>query len=133
MHESVSITIMEGGFNNNTKSMVSLHKKWSFPLRNSSVNVTKSVVTSGFGHIYWINPYWKTSFFVQCLNFVDQSVIFDDVRKIEEWYFLWSTLLFTATLQLCFKVHSVPKTSRTSPFECKFERKINLLKSTKKW
>ena len=30
-----------------------LHKKWSFPLKISSVNVTKS---RGFGHIYWRNP-----------------------------------------------------------------------------
>ena len=43
----------------------SLHctKKWNFPLRISSVNVTKSAGNSGFGHIYWINPIWKTSFF----------------------------------------------------------------------
>ena len=40
----------------------SLHKKWSFPLRISSGNVTKSAVSSGFGHIYYRNPYWKTSF-----------------------------------------------------------------------
>ena len=33
-----------------------LHKKWSFPLRISSVNVTKSAVSCGFGHIYWRNP-----------------------------------------------------------------------------
>ena len=33
-----------------------LHKKWSFPLRISSVNVTKSAGTCGFGHIYWRNP-----------------------------------------------------------------------------
>ena len=33
-----------------------LHKKWSFPLRVSSVNVTKSAVACGFGHIYWRNP-----------------------------------------------------------------------------
>ena len=32
------------------KDYVILHKKWSFPLRISSVNVTKS---AGFGHIYW--------------------------------------------------------------------------------
>ena len=30
----------------------SLHKKWSFPLRISAVNVTKSA----FGQIYWRNP-----------------------------------------------------------------------------
>ena len=33
-----------------------LHKKWSFPLRISSVNVTKSEGNCGFGHIYWRNP-----------------------------------------------------------------------------
>ena len=30
----------------------SLHKTWSFPLRISSVNVTKSGGNCGFGHIY---------------------------------------------------------------------------------
>ena len=42
-----------------------LHKKWSFPLRISSVNVTISAGNCGFCHIYWRNPWWKTSFFVQ--------------------------------------------------------------------
>ena len=46
--------------------VLTLPKKWSFPLRISSVNVTKSAVSCGFGHIYWKNPQWKTSFFVQC-------------------------------------------------------------------
>ena len=32
-----------------------LHKKWSFPLRISSVNVTKSAGSCGFSHIYWGN------------------------------------------------------------------------------
>ena len=31
----------------------SVHKKWSFPLRISSVNVTESTGICGFGHIYW--------------------------------------------------------------------------------
>ena len=35
---------------------VTLHKKWSFPLKISSVNVTKSAISCGFGHIYWRNP-----------------------------------------------------------------------------
>ena len=30
----------------------SLHKKWSYPLRIPPVNVTKSAVSCGFGHIY---------------------------------------------------------------------------------
>ena len=37
-----------------------LHKKLSFPLRISSVNVTKSGVSSGFDHIYWRSHQWKT-------------------------------------------------------------------------
>ena len=47
-----------------------LHKKWSFPLRISSVNVSKSTVSCRFGHIYWRNPQWKTSFFcaVSCFR-----------------------------------------------------------------
>ena len=43
-----------------------LHKKWSFPLRISSANMTKSAVSCRFGYTYWRNPLWKTSFFVQC-------------------------------------------------------------------
>ena len=35
---------------------LSLQKKWSFPLRTSAVNVTKSPVSCGFGHIFWRNP-----------------------------------------------------------------------------
>ena len=35
---------------------ITLHKKWSFPLRISSVNVTKSAGNCGFGPIYWRNP-----------------------------------------------------------------------------
>ena len=32
-----------------------LHKKWSLPLRIFSITVTKSAVSCGFGHVYWIN------------------------------------------------------------------------------
>ena len=48
----------------------SLHKKWRFLLQISSVNVTKSAVPCGFSHIYWRNPLWKTSFFVQWFFFL---------------------------------------------------------------
>ena len=34
-------------------SCFTLHKQWSFPLKISSVNVTKSAVSCGFGLIYW--------------------------------------------------------------------------------
>ena len=33
-----------------------LHEKWRFPFRISSVNVTKFTVSCGFGHIYRRNP-----------------------------------------------------------------------------
>ena len=35
--------------------LITLHKKWSFPLTISSVNVTKSAVFCRFVHIYWKN------------------------------------------------------------------------------
>ena len=54
---------------NNWSGCFSLHKKWSFALRISSVNVPKSARNCGFGHIYWRNPYCKTSFFVQCVHY----------------------------------------------------------------
>ena len=41
-----------------------MHKKWSFPLNVSSVNVIESAENCGFGYNYWRNPSWKTSFFV---------------------------------------------------------------------
>ena len=49
-----------------------LQKKQSFSLRIFSVNKIKSADICGFGHIYWRNSKWKTSFFVQCckLNFL---------------------------------------------------------------
>ena len=37
-------------------TQLSLHKKLSFPLSISSVNVTKSAENCGFGPIYWRNP-----------------------------------------------------------------------------
>ena len=45
-------------FSANSKKYTNTHctKKWSFPLRISSVIVTKSAVNCGIGHIYWRNP-----------------------------------------------------------------------------
>ena len=52
-------------FNKNRKRIISkaerdlvqlpLQKEWSFPFQISSVNVTKSTVSCGFGQIYWRN------------------------------------------------------------------------------
>ena len=43
------------GKNKSPNIELALHKKWSFPLRISSVNVTKSEGIYGFAHIYWKN------------------------------------------------------------------------------
>ena len=47
-------------FNNSEKfsflSVVYTVQKKNFALRISSVNMTKSAVSCGFGHIYWRNP-----------------------------------------------------------------------------
>ena len=43
-------------------SFLSHCTKNGFPSRISSVTVTKSVVSYGFGHIYWKNPEWKLHF-----------------------------------------------------------------------
>ena len=51
-----------------------LHKKWSFKLRVSSVNVTKSAGNWGFGHIYWRNLNGKPHFFEQW-NLQDNELI----------------------------------------------------------
>ena len=40
-------------------------QKWSLSLRVSSANINKPAVSCGFGHIYWRNPQWKTSYFIQ--------------------------------------------------------------------
>ena len=59
--ESSYLTILLSLFKQ-ASTLYTLHKKWSFPLRICSVNVTKSVGNCVFGHIYWRNRYWKTFF-----------------------------------------------------------------------
>ena len=70
-----------------------LHKKWSFPLRISSINVTKSVGNCEFiGHSYWRNPYWKTSYFAQCFLMIDSLSSF--------------TLTFLYDFEIMFSLYS---------------------------
>ena len=59
---SINGTLVENGLKKNwniflEKNMVdvSLHEKLSFPLRISSVNMTKFAGKCGFGQIYWKN------------------------------------------------------------------------------
>ena len=64
---TVTLTSILDIVQQNRRPSSSSRKKWSFPLRISSVNVTKSSGNCGSGHIYWRNPLWKTSFSVQWL------------------------------------------------------------------
>ena len=63
-------------------------KKWSFPLRLSSVNMTKSAVSCRFGHIYWRNHNWKTSLFAQCKWYGSQKKNSKEVKKL---YINWQS------------------------------------------
>ena len=79
---------------NNTKALWQCTKKWSFPLRISSVNVTKSAVSCGFGHIYWRNPIIENFIFcaVQYLSRVSKNR-YKDVTKMQiipnRWMITW--------------------------------------------
>ena len=59
-----------------------LYKKWSFPLRISSVNKTKSAVSCWFFQIYWRNPSWKTSFFLCSIRHYIKAIIILNQLKI---------------------------------------------------
>ena len=48
----------------------SLHKKISFPLRISSVNVTRSAVSCGISHIYYLFIYLLICLFVYFLTYL---------------------------------------------------------------
>ena len=60
--KSVQAKIYFAKINLSNLNKLTLYKKWSFPLRISSVNLTKSAGNCGFGHIYWKNPERKTFF-----------------------------------------------------------------------
>ena len=73
---------------------MALHKKWSFLLRISSVNVTKSTVSFGFGHIYRRNPQWKK------LHFLCSVVIY--CRLVGYVSSLWFCLNFKKNFRFWF-------------------------------
>ena len=47
-----TVEIMSTMTHNNAKQIQTLHKNWSFALKISSVNVSKSATSCGFGHTY---------------------------------------------------------------------------------
>ena len=73
---------------------MSLHKKWNFPLRISPVSLTKSVVSWGFGHIYWRSASWKSSFFVQC--------VLKKYAKLTGTHLQWRIICLYLVVDVCF-------------------------------
>ena len=71
-----------------------LHKKKSFLLRLSSVNMTKSAENCGFGHIYWRNPSRKTTFF--CAVTV---LLCFKIRKLGQTLFLYLFIIIRTSSQ----------------------------------
>ena len=75
------------------------HKKWSFPLRISSV-VTKSVVSCRFCHIYWKSPSWENFLCsenndqMKAVNFFTKECIldFDLVLNVSQSNWMYSKL-----------------------------------------
>ena len=66
-----------------------LHKKWSFPSRISSVNETKSAVSCGFGHIYWRNLRWKTFFCAVRYEIFRNENVFGKLSLLENLGLIW--------------------------------------------
>ena len=75
-----------------------MHKKWSLPFRISSVNVSKYAGNSGFGHIYWKNLEWKTSFFVQCPCISESCAVLKKKKNYFQFVMpqkvLWKPMVF---------------------------------------
>ena len=86
---------------------ISLHKKWSFASRISSVNVIKSAVFCGFGHIYWRNHWWKISFFVRCILWKrskksQNKDFFNKCKQIGTKQRIWPHLLKKFLMEIFF-------------------------------
>ena len=62
------------------KCSTNTEQKMKFPLRISTVNVTKSAENCGLGHIYWRNPYWKTSFLCSNDKFAKYEKLVKDLQ-----------------------------------------------------
>ena len=90
----------KGSFNRSYENK-NCRKKFSFPLRISSVNVTNSAVSCRFGHICWRNRNGKLHFLCnQNLELCWNTLFFLDVNVLEtvprSWsvkYLHWKSLI----------------------------------------
>ena len=65
-----------------TESIVFTAQKMKFYIKDF---FSKCDQIRSFGHIYWRNPSWKTSFFVECLSHELQHLIFQFSEKNFAW------------------------------------------------
>ena len=104
-----------------------LHKKWSSPLKISSVNVTKSAGNCGFGHIYWKKSLME--------NFIFCAVI-AKIGLTKVFALLWfKNKHSNAKTKM---VYQAPRQSRGTPVQISLEKqsrctKINCIHSTILW
>ena len=75
---------------------------WRFPLKTSSVNLTKSTGFSGFSHNYWKILNQKLHFFVQCIFLGSSAFVLFMSRAYGDHliYFLISVILVTCSWKL---------------------------------
>ena len=85
---------------------ITLHNKWSFPLRISSVNMTKSAANCGVDHIYWRNIWWKTLFFAQCNIFFLGVLVGTGFEVYKDG--IWINRGMSSLLKKLFDSHLVP-------------------------
>ena len=96
-----------------------LHKKWSFRLRISSVNVTKSSGNCGFGHIYW-------KIFTGKLQFLC-SVILDNYSSSYEKILEKSgkfSMVVKRKYKLCIEISKTPNNLNSSFMKEIFELRL---------
>ena len=75
------------------KAASKLAKRMQLSIQYMLVLLTKCAVSCGFGHIYWRNTEWKTSFFVQCFlininnNQKQDSQVFESIGRALKNFF----------------------------------------------
>ena len=81
--------------------VATLHKKWSFQLRISSVIL--ETANCGFGDIYWGNRYWKT-FFCALVVLHIKVTSRETLRRMENFILCSVSSRFWKTIQQSFSI-----------------------------
>ena len=65
---------------------------------------TKNEVSCGFGHIYWRNPWWKTSFFVQWIMEILKIRKIRKITKNKKNHKKWEKVKSNVSLKFGWKL-----------------------------